>query len=140
VRDGDFRRHGGYFGKLVQRYLGARAAAAPSLLAGLRTTLSVLGAYIGLSVSLHALTGLPRVLWGALAFTVLAVMLLRGGLRIPAAVLILFATVLSDRPALRIAALLALAALAATVTLAARAGAFKRPPPSSSTLGAEART
>lgn len=85
VRDGAFRREGGYFGKLVQRYLGARATVVPDGLAGLRTSLSVLGSYVGLSVTLAALTGLPRVLWGVLALTAVAVLLLRGGLRIPAA-------------------------------------------------------
>jgi hypothetical protein len=86
VRDGEFRREGGYFGKLVQRYLGRRATALPDGLAGLRTSLSVLGAYVGLSVTLAALTGVSRIVWGALAFVAIAAMLLRGGLRIPAAV------------------------------------------------------
>lgn len=85
VRDGAFRRSGGYFGMLVERYLGVRAAAIPDSLAALRTSLSVLGSYVGLSVTLAALTGVPRVLWGLLALGAIAVLLLRGGLRIPAA-------------------------------------------------------
>lgn len=67
VRDGEFRRQGGYFGRLVERYLGRAATVIPNGLAGLRTSMSVLGAYIGLSVTLASLTGVSRVLWGALA-------------------------------------------------------------------------
>lgn len=85
VRDGELRREGGYFGKLVQRYLGPRAAAVPDGLAGLRTSMSVLASYVGLSVTLAALTGVPRVAWGVLALVAVAALLLRGGLRIPAA-------------------------------------------------------
>jgi hypothetical protein len=85
VRDGEFRRRGGYFGKLVERYLGRPATVLPDGLAALRTSMSVLGAYVGLSVTLAALTGLPRVLWGAVALAAVAALLLRGGLRIPAA-------------------------------------------------------
>lgn len=85
VRDGDFRRRGGYFGRLVQRYLGAGATAIPDGLAALRTSMSVLGAYVGFSVTLAALTGLPRPLCGAAALLALAALLLRGGLRIPTA-------------------------------------------------------
>lgn len=86
VRDGDFRRNGGFFGQLVQRYLGPRAAAIPDVLAGLRTSMSVLASYVGLSVTLAALTNMPRVVWGVLTFVALAVLLGRGGLRIPAGV------------------------------------------------------
>jgi hypothetical protein len=64
VRDGEFRREGGYFGKLVERYLGRRATVIPDALAALRTSLGGLAAYVGLSVTLAALTGLPRVVWG----------------------------------------------------------------------------
>ena len=85
VRDGEFRREGGYFGKLVERYLGARATVIPDALAALRTSLSALAAYVGLSVTLAALTGLPRVAWGLVALVTLAALLLRGGLRIPSA-------------------------------------------------------
>jgi hypothetical protein len=85
VRDGAFRREGGYFGKLVERYLGPRATIAPDALAALRTSMSVLGAYVGLAVTLAALTDLPRVAWGLALLAALAVLLLRGGLRIPAA-------------------------------------------------------
>jgi hypothetical protein len=86
VRDGAFRREGGYFGKLVERYLGRRATVVPDGVALLRTSLSVLGAYVGLSVTLAALTGAPREVWGVVALVAIAVLLLRGGLRIPAAV------------------------------------------------------
>ncbi|NLT06648.1 MAG: hypothetical protein GXY03_10110 [Solirubrobacterales bacterium] len=86
IRDGDFRRHGGYFGRLVERFLGRRAAVAPDALAGIRTGASVLASYIGLSVTLAALTGIPRIAWGALILVAVAVLLLRGGMRIPAAV------------------------------------------------------
>jgi hypothetical protein len=86
VRDGAFRREGGFFGRVVERYLGLRAAAIPDVLAGLRTSMSVLASYVGLSVTLAALTGLPRVLWGAVTFAAVAALLLRGGLRIPAEV------------------------------------------------------
>jgi hypothetical protein len=85
VRDGEFRREGGYFGKLVERYLGRRATVIPDALAALRTSLSALAAYVGLSVTLAALTGLPRVAWGLIALVTLAALLLRGGLRIPSA-------------------------------------------------------
>lgn len=85
VRDGEFRRKGGFFGLLVERYLGARATLLPNGLAGLRTSLSVLGAYVGFSVTLAALTGLPRTACGGVALAVLAFLLLRGGLRIPVA-------------------------------------------------------
>jgi len=85
VRDGEFRREGGYFGKLVERYLGPRATVIPDALAALRTSLSALAAYVGLSVTLAALTGLPRVAWGLVALVTLAALLLRGGLRIPSA-------------------------------------------------------
>jgi hypothetical protein len=84
VRDGDFRREGGFFGRLVERYLGRRAAMIPDVLAALRTSMSVLASYIGLSVTLAALTDLPRVMWGVVTFVAVAVLLLRGGLRIPA--------------------------------------------------------
>ncbi len=82
TRDGDFQRQGGFFGQLVQRYLGGPAAAVPNLLAGLRTSMSVLASYVGLSVTLAILTGLPRVAIGAVAFTMVAILLLRGGLKI----------------------------------------------------------
>jgi hypothetical protein len=85
VRDGAFRREGGYFGKLVERYLGRPATVVPDALAALRTSLGVLGAYVGLSATLAALTGLPRVAWGLIALAALVVLLLRGGLRIPSA-------------------------------------------------------
>lgn len=85
VRDGAFRREGGYFGKLVERYLGRPATVVPDALAALRTSLGVLGAYVGLSVTLAALTGLPRIAWGLIALAALALLLLRGGLRIPSA-------------------------------------------------------
>lgn len=85
VRDGAFRREGGYFGKLVERYLGPSAAVAPDALAALRTSLSVLGAYVGLAVTLATLTDLPRVVWGLLILAAVCVLLVRGGLRIPAA-------------------------------------------------------
>jgi hypothetical protein len=84
VRDGDFRREGGFFGRLVERYLGRRAAMIPDVLAALRTSMSVLASYIGLSVTLAALTDLPRVMWGVVTFVAVAVLLVRGGLRIPA--------------------------------------------------------
>jgi hypothetical protein len=84
VRDGEFRRSGGFFGRLVERFLGQRAAAIPDALAGLRTSMSVLASYVGLSVTLAALTGLPRVMWGAVTFVAVAVLLERGGLRIRA--------------------------------------------------------
>jgi hypothetical protein len=86
VRDGAFRREGGFFGRVVERFLGPRAAAIPDALAGLRTSMSVLASYVGLSVTLAALTGLPRVLWGAVTFVALTALLVRGGLRIPAEV------------------------------------------------------
>jgi hypothetical protein len=86
VRDGEFRRQGGFFGRIVQRYLGARSAAIPDVLAGLRTSMSVLASYVGLSVTLAALTGLPRVMWGVVTFAAVAALLVRGGLRIPAEV------------------------------------------------------
>jgi len=86
VRDSEVRREGTFFGRVVQRYLGAAATFAPNLLAALRTGLSLLGAYIGFSVTLATLTGAPRVAWGLLAFASLAALLLRGGLRIPSAI------------------------------------------------------
>jgi hypothetical protein len=85
VRDGEFRREGGYFGKLVERYLGPRATVIPDALAALRTSLGALAAYVGLSVTLASLTGLPRVAWGLAALVTVAALLLRGGLRIPSA-------------------------------------------------------
>jgi hypothetical protein len=85
ARDGDFRRQGGFFGKFVERYLGARAASVPTALAGARTGISVLGGYVGISVTLDELTGLPRQVWGALTIVALATLLVRGGIRIPAA-------------------------------------------------------
>jgi hypothetical protein len=85
VRDGQFRREGGYFGKLVERYLGRRATVIPDALAALRTSLGGLAAYVGLSVTLAALTGLPRVAWGLVTLVALGALLLRGGLRIPSA-------------------------------------------------------
>ncbi len=85
VRDGEFRREGGYFGKLIERYLGRPATVIPDALAALRTSLSALGAYVGLSVTLAALTGLPRVAWGLVALAAVAALLLRGGLSIPSA-------------------------------------------------------
>jgi len=86
VRDREFRTKGGYFGRIVERYLGVPAAAVPDALAGLRTSMSVLASYIGISVTLAALTGVPRVVWGVLTFAAVAALLLRGGLKIPAAV------------------------------------------------------
>lgn len=86
ARDGEVRREGTFFGRVVQRYLGAAATVAPNLLAALRTGLSLLGAYIGFCVTLAALTGLPRVAWGLFALLSLAALLLRGGLRIPSAI------------------------------------------------------
>jgi amino acid permease len=86
VRDREFRDGGGYFGKIVERYLGRSAAAIPDALAGLRTSLSVLGAYVGIAVTLASLTGVSRVVWGVLTFVLLALLLVRGGLKIPAAV------------------------------------------------------
>ena len=85
ARDEEFRRRGGFFGMVVERWLGQRAAAIPDALAGLRTSMSVLASYVGLSVTLAALTGAARVLWGAVAFAAVAVLLARGGLRIPSA-------------------------------------------------------
>lgn len=85
VRDGEFRRRGGFFGRLVERYLGRPATVLPDLLAGLRTSMSVLGAYVGFAVTLAALTDWPRPLLGGLALLALAALLLRGGLRIPPA-------------------------------------------------------
>lgn len=85
VRDGQFRREGGYFGKLVERYLGRPATVIPDALAALRTSLGGLAAYVGLSVTLAALTGLPRVAWGLVTLVALGALLLRGGLRIPSA-------------------------------------------------------
>lgn len=84
VRDGEVRRQGTFFGRLVQRYLGGPATVAPNFLAALRTSLSVLGAYIGFAVTLDAITGVPRVAWGGLAIVALGALLLRGGIRIPA--------------------------------------------------------
>lgn len=82
TRDGDFQRKGGFFGQMVQRYLGAASAAVPDALAGLRTSMSVLASYIGISVTLAALTGLPRVAIGAVTIVLVAILLLRGGLKI----------------------------------------------------------
>jgi hypothetical protein len=70
VRDRAFREGGGYFGKIVERYLGRSAAAIPDGLAGLRTSLSVLASYVGISVTLAALTGVSRVVWGVATFVV----------------------------------------------------------------------
>jgi amino acid permease len=86
ARDGEFRSKGGYYGKLVARYLGARAASIPTALAGLRTALSVLAGYVGLCVTLASLTGVPRTLWGVLAIVILAVALIRGGVRTPSSI------------------------------------------------------
>lgn len=83
VRDGEFRAGGEYFGKLVERYLGAGATAIPNLLAGLRTSMSVLASYVGISLTLAALTGVPRTVWGALTIIAVAALLSRGGLNIP---------------------------------------------------------
>jgi amino acid permease len=83
VRDGEFRRGGEYFGKLLERYLGARATVAPDLLAALRTSCSVLASYVGISLTMAALTGLPRVLWGVLTIVCVTLLLARGGLNIP---------------------------------------------------------
>jgi hypothetical protein len=57
----------------------------PTGLAGARTALSVLGGYVGISATLADLTGVPRVVWGV-TIAALAVLLVRGGVRIPAAV------------------------------------------------------
>lgn len=83
VRDGEFRRGGEYFGKLVERYLGVKAATLPDLLAALRTSLSVLASYVGISLTMAALTGLPRELWGVVTIVLVALLLFRGGLNIP---------------------------------------------------------
>lgn len=83
VRDGEFRKGGEYFGKLLEHYLGARAAAIPDLLAALRTSLSVLASYVGISLTMAALTGIPRELWGAVTIALVALLLIRGGLNIP---------------------------------------------------------
>lgn len=77
-------RTGGFFGHLVTRYLGSAAGSLPTGIAGARTSMSVLASYVGLSVTLAALTGLPRVLWGVLTAVAVLVLLARGGLRIPA--------------------------------------------------------
>jgi hypothetical protein len=86
ARDGDFEEKGRFFGKLVERYLGPRAASIPTALAGLRTGLSVLAGYVGLCTTLSELTDLPRAAWGALTIALLAVALARGGVRTSAAV------------------------------------------------------
>lgn len=86
VRDSAFRAGGQYFGKLVERYLGPRAAVPPDLLAGLRTSMSVLASYVGISVTLAALTGVPRVAIGVVTLAAVALLMARGGLRIPASV------------------------------------------------------
>jgi hypothetical protein len=39
VRDGEFRRQGGFFGRLVERYLGPAATVLSDGLAGLRTSI-----------------------------------------------------------------------------------------------------
>ena len=86
ARDREFRTKGGYYGKLVARYLGPRAASIPTALAALRTALSVLAGYVGLCVTLASLTGAPRTLWGVLTIVILAVALIRGGVRTPSSV------------------------------------------------------
>lgn len=86
ARDGDFRTGGGFFGRLVERYLGPRAASIPTALAALRTGMSVLAGYVGICTTLAELTDLPRLGWGLLTIVVLAVVLWRGGVRTPAAV------------------------------------------------------
>lgn len=83
VRDGEFRGGGEYFGKLVERYLGIKATAIPDVVAALRTSMSVLASYVGISLTMAALTGLPRVAWGALTILGVAILLARGGLNIP---------------------------------------------------------
>jgi hypothetical protein len=86
ARDPKIRAGRAYYGMLVEDEIGARAAAIPNLAAGLRTGMAVVGAYVGLSVTMAALTDLPRTVWGVIAIVGLAVLLLRGGIKIPAGV------------------------------------------------------
>lgn len=83
VRDGEFRKGGEYFGKLVERFLGSGATALPNFLAALRTSCSVLASYVGISLTMAELTGVPREIWGAVTIAAVAVLLARGGLNIP---------------------------------------------------------
>ena len=85
ARDREFRTEGGFYSAFVARYLGASAASVPTALAALRTGLSVLAGYVGLSVTLAALTGAPRVMWGLLTIAALTIALVRGGVRTRAA-------------------------------------------------------
>jgi amino acid permease len=85
ARDREFRSGGGFYSAFVVRYLGVEAAAVPTALAALRTGLSVLAGYVGLSVTLAQLTGAPRVMWGLLTIAALTVVLIRGGVRTRAA-------------------------------------------------------
>jgi hypothetical protein len=107
ARDRDFRTTGAFYGRLVSHYLGARAASVPAALAALRTGMSVLAGYIGLCVTLASLTGVPRGVWGVLTIVLLAVVLVRGGVRTPAAVGALIG--LACLPLLAIIAVVALA-------------------------------
>jgi amino acid permease len=82
VRSGPFRAGQAFLGRLTDEFLGPRASAVATLVAAARTALSVLGAYIGLSLTLASLTDVPRELWSTVTLVLLAAMLLRGGLKI----------------------------------------------------------
>jgi hypothetical protein len=82
VRSRPFRAGGMFLGKLTDDFLGTHASAVATLIAVARTALSVLGGYIGLTLTLTTLTGVPRELWSTVTLALVAVMLLRGGLKI----------------------------------------------------------
>ncbi len=82
ARSGPFRSGAAFLGRLSDQFLGTRASAITTPVAAARTALSALAAYIGLALSLASLTGLPRSVFSVATFAALALLLLRGGIRI----------------------------------------------------------
>jgi hypothetical protein len=82
ARSGPFRSGAAFLGRLSDQFLGERASAITTPVAAARTALSALAAYVGLALSLTSLTGLPRAVFSVATFAALAILLLRGGIRI----------------------------------------------------------
>ena len=82
ARSGPFRSGAAFLGRLSDQFLGTRASAITTPVAAARTALSALAAYIGLALSLASLTGLPRSVFSVATLAALALLLLRGGIRI----------------------------------------------------------
>lgn len=78
ARSGAVRYRRAFLGELAESLIGSRASAVFTGTAGVRTTLSLLAGWIGLSITMAELTDTPRGIWAGLILVGVLLMLTRG--------------------------------------------------------------